>query len=183
MFVTATVATLSGAFAVQMAFSKLEAPGKDMWIIVLSGLVWGFIIFNIDRYMVLGMEGMHRFRVLVPGAIRLLLATLIGIVMATPLVLQIFDSEIQPNIRLVNLSENQKVSDLLKPYEDKVAALKKELDSEQQALEKARSGVNLEQLEVYKDAQDAYQTALAECNTAQNKATLCLLYTSPSPRD
>ncbi|HZO64499.1 MAG TPA: DUF4407 domain-containing protein [Kribbellaceae bacterium] len=92
---TAAIATVSATFAVSMALG-LRTP-----FAVVVGLFWGVAILNIDRLLI---GGVHRrdttagnIAVAVP---RVLLALLIGAVVSTPLVLRIFNSEINAQLDL-----------------------------------------------------------------------------------
>ena len=199
LFVTAMEALISGAFAIGMAFSRPDqaavesavdahAAGDtaratrtvlttvlhtpDTWILLTCGLVWAIIIFNIDRYMVLGMEGLHRFAVLVPALIRGVLAVLIGFVMSTPLVLQIFDQEIRQSMVSINFEESEKLSRNIKVMQEQVAAAEAKVATKKRELDSAKSGTNLQENDTYTSAETAYTQALAKCNAAQNKATL-----------
>lgn len=172
LFVTALEATIAGAFAINIAFSTIDGRNPEPWVIVTSGVVWGFIIFNIDRYMVLGMEGMHGTRALWPALIRGVLAALIGMVMATPLVLQIFNSEIEAEIVRINAARGQESQQQNEaPAEAKVKAAEKVVATRRLELEVARSGTNLEKNPVYRAAYKAWDTATEACTAAQSKAT------------
>lgn len=172
LFVTALEATIAGAFAVNMAFSTIDGGSPAAWVVVVSGIVWGFIIFNIDRYMVLGMEGMHGTRALWPALIRGVLAALIGLVMATPLVLQVFNSEIEAEIVRINAARGQESQQQNEaPAEAKVKEKEKVVASRRLELEVARSGTNLEKNPVYQAARKAWDNATNACTAAQSKAT------------
>lgn len=172
LFVTALEATIAGAFAINMAFSTIDGRNPEPWVIVVSGLVWGFIIFNIDRYMVLGMEGMHGRRALWPALIRGVLAALIGLVMATPLVLQVFNSEIEAEIVRINAARSQESQQQNEaPAEAKVKAKEEAVSARRLELEVARSGTNLEKNPVYRAAYKAWDKATEACTAAQSKAT------------
>lgn len=172
LFVTALEATIAGAFAINLAFSTVDGETPEPWVIVLSGIVWGFIIFNIDRYMVLGMEGMHGRRALWPALIRGVLAALIGMVMATPLVLQVFNSEIEAEIVRINATRGQESQQSNEaPAEAKVQEQDKVVAARRLELEIARSGTNLEQNPVYQAARKAWDKATEACTAAQSKAT------------
>jgi Domain of unknown function (DUF4407) len=92
IFFTGLFAAMSGAYALYTVFDSVV-------ISVIFGLIWGLMIFNLDRYIVSSMrkEGrfMKEFALAVP---RILLAVLISIVIAKPLELKVFDKEIQPEL-------------------------------------------------------------------------------------
>lgn len=62
---------------------------------VTFGLFWGTVIFVLDRYIVISLDDVTGVRKWVTGTIRLLLAALIGWVIAEPLVLRIFQTEVE----------------------------------------------------------------------------------------
>jgi hypothetical protein len=92
IFFTGLFAALSGAYALYMVFDNLYTS-------IVFGLLWGLMIFNLDRYIVSSMrkEGKPG-RELLMASPRILLAILISIVIAKPLELRIFDKEIQPEL-------------------------------------------------------------------------------------
>ncbi|MEQ4720531.1 DUF4407 domain-containing protein [Nonomuraea sp. B19D2] len=88
---TACIAAISMTFALASAL-KVFLP-----VAVLIGLVWGVAILSLDRWLVtsLPVQGGRRFWLALP---RVLLALLLGAVISTPLVLQIFKPEIDAEI-------------------------------------------------------------------------------------
>jgi hypothetical protein len=92
IFFTGLFAALSGAYALHTVFDSTL-------ISIVSGLVWGLMIFNLDRYIVSSMRKEGKFRREFTLALpRILLAILISIVIAKPLELKVFDKEIQPEL-------------------------------------------------------------------------------------
>lgn len=92
IFFTGLFAALAGAYALYTVFDSVV-------IAILFGLLWGFMIFNLDRYIVSSMRKEGRFsRELALATPRILLAILISIVIAKPLELKVFDKEIQPEL-------------------------------------------------------------------------------------
>lgn len=66
---------------------------------LLLGLFWGLIIFMIDRALVVGMQRNQKERYDWSSMVlRILLATMIGLVVATPIELMVFDREIQEQL-------------------------------------------------------------------------------------
>ncbi len=92
IFFTGIFASLAGAYALYTVFD-------NVWIAWLLGIVWGLLIFNLDRYIVSSMRkdgsSMREFKTALP---RILLAVLISIVIAKPLEMKIFDKEIQSEL-------------------------------------------------------------------------------------
>ena len=95
IFFTGLFAALSAAYAFFTVF--------DSYIIAsILGLVWGLMIFNLDRFIVSSMRKSGKFwsefGLATP---RILLAVLISIVIARPLELKIFEKEINAELALM----------------------------------------------------------------------------------
>ncbi|TDD49834.1 DUF4407 domain-containing protein [Nonomuraea terrae] len=88
---TACLAALAMTFALSSAL-KVFLP-----LAIAIGLVWGVVILGLDRWLAtsLPVKGRRRFWLALP---RVLLALLLGAVISTPLVLQIFKPEIDATI-------------------------------------------------------------------------------------
>src|SRR5918997_2960905 len=90
---TGGLAVLSAAFAVHMALG--------LWwpFALLAGLGWGFVVVNLDRMLVVGMaHDASLRRNLLLAVPRIGLALILGIVIATPLTLQVFAKEIDTEV-------------------------------------------------------------------------------------
>ncbi|PIQ46969.1 MAG: hypothetical protein COW03_17625 [Cytophagales bacterium CG12_big_fil_rev_8_21_14_0_65_40_12] len=98
VFFTGLLAALSGGYAV---FTVFESVG---WAIGF-GLLWGLIIFNLDRFIVSTMRKQKKAfaRELLTASPRILLAIMLAIVISKPLELKIFSKEIDR--KLVTLEE------------------------------------------------------------------------------
>ena len=85
----------TGIFAAVAASYALYTVFDNGWIATAFGMVWGLMIFNLDRYIVSSMrkEGntLREFKTALP---RIILAVLISIVIAKPLEMKIFEKEI-----------------------------------------------------------------------------------------
>jgi hypothetical protein len=88
VFFTALMAFIAGSYALYTVFD-------NAYLAITFGLVWGLLIFNLDRYIVSTMRKsngfMNEFLQALP---RLGLAIIIAIVIAKPLELKIFEKEI-----------------------------------------------------------------------------------------
>lgn len=92
IFFTGVFATLSAAYALYTVFDNVLAA-------IGFGILWGIMIFNLDRFIVSSMRKEGRVgRELLMATPRLVLALLISIVIARPLELKVFDKEIQPEL-------------------------------------------------------------------------------------
>jgi len=107
IFFTGLLAAISGGYALWTVFNTL-------WAALLFGLIWGLMIFNLDRYIVSSLKKRDRFLQEFGMALpRLVLALLIAIVISKPLELQMFNKEIQAEL----ITMEQQV---YKTQEDKV---------------------------------------------------------------
>jgi hypothetical protein len=93
----------SGMAAVSMWFALASAVGINGIIAVPVALAWGLVIMGIDRWLITSMpiDGNRRFAIAVP---RVLLAILLGTLISTPLVLRVFQSEI--NAQLAQMQQS-----------------------------------------------------------------------------
>ncbi len=92
IFFTGLFAALAAGFALFMVFDSY-------WISGLLGLLWGFMIFNLDRYIVSSMRKDPRwYRELLTALPRLMLAIVISLVIAKPMELKIFGKEIESEL-------------------------------------------------------------------------------------
>lgn len=129
VFFTGVFAFLAAAYALYTVF-------ENYWSAIAFGIVWGLMIFNLDRFIVSSMRKEGRFgRELVMAAPRLILAILISVVIARPLELKIFEKEIGPELVVMEqekytIQETQLRSRFI-PYQDslrsRIAALKNEI--------------------------------------------------------
>lgn len=113
LLATFVLATLSAGYAIYTVF------GNWLWTIGFA-LIWGLIIFNFDRFLVSTMRkyGISRRKQILMAIPRLALALLIGVVIARPLEMKIFDKEI--NVKMTeNLHEKIRLNDSLLAMEYK----------------------------------------------------------------
>ncbi len=96
VFFTGIFAALSGGYALFTIFDSA-------WIASGFGLLWGLMIFNLDRFIVSSMRKNDQAkREFITAAPRILLAILISIVIAKPLELKMFDKEINGELALMS---------------------------------------------------------------------------------
>jgi hypothetical protein len=96
----------SGLAVLSMAFALRDALHAPVVVAALLGLIWGAIILNLDRLLILTMRpGGTRWRLAAMIAPRIVMAALLGIVIATPLTLRIFASEIEKEMILGNAQQ------------------------------------------------------------------------------
>lgn len=129
VFFTGVFAFLSASYALFTVFDNVFSA-------TLFGIVWGLMIFNLDRFIVSSMRKEGKFgREFAMAIPRLILAILISVVIARPLELKIFEKEIAPELIVMEqekygLQEKQLMSRFL-PYQDslhaQIAILKNEI--------------------------------------------------------
>ena len=92
---TGILAALSASYALNTIFDQF-------YIAIAFGILWGLMIFNLDRYIVTSMKksgGFFRqFLIALP---RILVAVLLGIVISKPLELKIFEKEINKQLNVI----------------------------------------------------------------------------------
>jgi len=113
LLATFVLAALSAGYAVYSVF------GNWIWTICFA-LIWGLIIFNFDRFLVSTMRkyGVSKRKQLWMAIPRLLLAVLIGVTIARPLELKIFEKEIDTKV-VENLHKKVQRNDSLLQIENK----------------------------------------------------------------
>src|SRR5215218_5774165 len=88
-----------GLAVVSMAFAVAMALGVWWPLALLVGLGWGAVVVNLDRMLLVGMAHDSSLkRNLVLAVPRVALALVLGVVVATPLTLQVFHKEIDSEI-------------------------------------------------------------------------------------
>jgi Domain of unknown function (DUF4407) len=91
----------SGIATVSMWFALTSALGVNPVLALPLALLWGLVIMGIDRWLITSIppRGSRRWAVAAP---RLLLAILLGSIISTPIVLRIFQPEINNEIALID---------------------------------------------------------------------------------
>lgn len=88
VFFTAVMATIAAAYALYTVFDTYYTA-------IFFGLIWGLLIFNLDRFIVSTIKKRENlFDEFLQATPRLLLAVIIAVVIAKPLELKIFEKEI-----------------------------------------------------------------------------------------
>jgi Domain of unknown function (DUF4407) len=97
---TAGLAAVSASYALYLA---LHLP----WLIAIAGgLVWGLVILNLDRWLVVSSPRLKsKVGTLAMALPRVVLAVLIGAVVSTPLTLAVFSAEIGVEVRKMAAEE------------------------------------------------------------------------------
>lgn len=116
VFFTGVFAFLSASYALFTVFDNFFSA-------IAFGIVWGLMIFNLDRFIVSSMRKQRRrgkeFIMAIP---RLALAVLISVVIARPLELKIFEKEIAPELVVMEqekyATQERKLMSRFIPYQD-----------------------------------------------------------------
>lgn len=127
----------SGMATVSMWFALSSAMGVNGIIAVLPAALWGLVIMGIDRWLITSMpiDGKRKPAIAVP---RFLLAVLLGTLISTPLVLRVFQTEINAQISVIKqdryssfLAQQQKskVAQQVTNFGNQLAYLHKVVDS------------------------------------------------------
>ncbi|WP_438354425.1 DUF4407 domain-containing protein [Microbacterium sp. CJ88] len=104
-FVLAGTALVS---ALSMVFALVTGVRISVWIAVPLALVWALLIFNLDRFLTSTMRSTRNVARLLGLALpRVIMAALIGIVVAEPLVLQVFSNDIAREVTSTNVVQAQ----------------------------------------------------------------------------
>jgi hypothetical protein len=99
---TALVSALSMLFALTTGVQVL------VWIAVPLAVVWALLIFNLDRFLTSTMRSTRSiWRLLGLALPRVLMAAIIGFVVAEPIVLQAFHNDIAREVTAINLVQAQ----------------------------------------------------------------------------
>ena len=118
-FVLAGTALVS---AISMLFALTTGVQAAIWIAVPLALVWALIIFNLDRFLTSTMSSTKNVWRLIGLAIpRVIMAAIIGFVVAEPLVLQIFHNDIAREVASTNITQAQSDQDALENGPEKKA--------------------------------------------------------------
>lgn len=89
----------TGLFAAMAAAYALFTVFDNYFIAISLGLIWGLMIFNLDRFIVSSMRKEDKlWRELFTALPRILLAVIISLVIAKPIELKIFAKEIEPEL-------------------------------------------------------------------------------------
>lgn len=123
VFFTGVLAFFSSSYALFTVFDSY-------FMAVVFGLVWGLMIFNLDRYIVMSMKSNGQWwRDFLVAAPRLLLAVLLALVISKPLELKIFEKEINAEVIIMEQEVFKNQEDGIKlRYDAQIAEQKNAID-------------------------------------------------------
>lgn len=136
VFFTALMATIAASYALYTIFDNYYAA-------ILFGLVWGLLIFNLDRFIVATIKKRERFLdELLQATPRIILAIIIAVVISKPLELKIFEKEINQVLltekNQMTLENKDQIALQYQPEKEilitEITALKKEISAKEAAV-------------------------------------------------
>jgi len=136
VFFTAVMAFIAASYALFTVFD-------NVYTAVFFGLVWGFLIFNLDRFIVSTIKKRDHFLdEFIQASPRIVLAIIIAIVISKPLEIKIFQKEIETVLlkekNEMSIANKNQVSNFFKNDVDKNKA---EIDSLKSAITKKEKEV------------------------------------------
>ncbi|KGO79857.1 hypothetical protein Q763_11665 [Flavobacterium beibuense F44-8] len=146
VFFTAVMAFIAASYALYTVFDNIYTS-------VFFGLIWGLLIFNLDRFIVSTIRKRERFgQELLQATPRIILALIIAVVISKPLEIKIFQKEID--------------TVLLKEKNELAMANKKQVaDYYQSDLERNKASIDSLKSEIVqkeKEVNDLYSTYITE---------------------
>ena len=148
---TAILASISGGYAIYKVFADEVFDEKSrvwltdmnaVYIAIIFGIIWGLMIFNLDRFMVNTMysDGTHKItkEERIGATPRLILAIFIGIVISTPIELRLFKDKIQVQLRQDASAEMKKMSQGHSDLDQEILKLETEKSKNIERLDKKR---------------------------------------------
>jgi Domain of unknown function (DUF4407) len=105
--------TTAGIALVSMTFALHDGVKAPLVPSVILGALWGVVILNLDRFLVLSMGSTRdRKRLVFITLPRLALAVVLALVISTPLVLRIFASDINQQLFIMQQNESRQEASL-----------------------------------------------------------------------
>jgi len=137
VFFTAVMAFIASSYALYTVFDNLYTS-------IFFGLIWGLLIFNLDRYIVSTIKKTGNvIDELIQATPRIILAIIIAIVISKPLELKIFEKEINQVLleqknELTLANKNQ----IAEQFTPNIEALNNDINSLQQQIDTKEAEVN-----------------------------------------
>jgi hypothetical protein len=146
LWITAIMAALSGGYFVQSVFTSSI-------LAIAFGIFWGFAIFSLDRYMITTMDITSNKKKLFLRALpRLLLAVCLGLTVAKPLELKIFEKEIKVQMVVDNKNTQNymfNTDSTLITTKKRIENLKIEMTSLNNSISQLRNEINQNKNDYY----------------------------------
>tara|TARA_R110002072_G_scaffold7503_2_gene41012 strand:- start:803877 stop:804977 length:1101 start_codon:yes stop_codon:yes gene_type:complete len=178
VFFTAVMAAIAGSYALFTVFDNLVTA-------IFFGLIWGLLIFNLDRFIVSTIKKRDNFfDELIQASPRILLAVIIAVVISKPLELKIFEKEINQvlleeknDLTLENKDQLAlQYTPTIEALTAEIATLKEEINTKEAEvnglydvyISEAEGTAGTEKLgkgPVYKEKREKHDTELAALNS------------------
>ncbi len=190
VFFTALMATIASSYALYTVFDNLYTS-------IFFGLIWGLLIFNLDRFIVSTIRKRNSvLDEILQATPRIFLAVIIAVVISKPLELKIFEKEInQVLLEQKNDLTLANQAQIAEQFNPKIAELESQILSLQSQIDKKETEVNalydtyiteaegtsgtmkLGKGPVYKEKREKHDAALAELKQLKtdNKAKISTL--------
>jgi hypothetical protein len=126
IFMTAVLSFISGSYFLSFVFPVTN------WIIPAAfGAVWAFLIFTLDRSIIVSIKKTGVFwKELLQAFPRFILAVFIGLVIATPIELRLFEPDIKEKVTEINFNkEQERLRELLKIDSIRAVQRQKEVEN------------------------------------------------------
>ncbi len=133
VFFTAVMAFIASAYALYTVFD-------NVYTAIFFGLIWGLLIFNLDRFIVSTIKKRdNRWNELLQATPRIILAVIIAVVISKPLEMKIFEKEINQVLleqkNELTLANKQQIAQQYTPTVEAlnkdIAGLKAEIDTKE----------------------------------------------------
>ncbi|WP_424183592.1 DUF4407 domain-containing protein [Actinokineospora sp. G85] len=164
----------AGLAGVAAFFALSSTLGMPVWPAVACALVWFVVILNLDRMLVVTLNSVSGKRAIAVVAPRLLMAAVIGTVVATPLTLQVFNKEITAELQTMRAEAVVQMRAKLDDAHEQIGSLERQ----EKSLQDAIAGRNVTAISTdpdvvaaqgeYDRAQTAYQAAEREAQCELN---------------
>ncbi len=187
VFFTAVMAAIASSYALYTVFDNLFSA-------IFFGLIWGLLIFNLDRYIVSTIKKRDNvIDEIIQATPRILLAIIIAVVISKPLELKIFEKEINQVLLAqkneLTLSNQNQIAEQYTPaiteLENAITALQSQIDTKEAEvnalydtyISEAEGTAGTKLLgkgPVYKEKREKHDAALAELQQLKtdNKAKI-----------
>ena len=146
VFFTAVMAFISGSYALFTVFDNL-------YIAIAFGIVWGLLIFNLDRFIVSTIKKQDNFwKEFLQASPRIILAMIIAVVISKPLEIKIFEKEInQVLLEQKNALTLQNQNQIAQQYTPEILRVENEIEALKIEVDTKEKEVNDSYKKVWKD--------------------------------
>jgi hypothetical protein len=137
VFFTAVMATIAGSYALFTVFDNLYAA-------IFFGIIWGLLIFNLDRFIVSTIKKTDsKLNEFLQATPRIILAVIIAIVISKPLELKLFEKEIN---QVLLTEKNQMTLDnkaqIAQQFTPEIEKINSEIDVLKQEINQKEAATN-----------------------------------------